>query len=147
MRARLCRTRRASCCSGRPPRSSGGTSTTEALPSCGGEAVSSGAGSIHSFIHSKFQAPRNVIFDIKFLVRFLGNIKAAFDKNPSLDNLLLDDFFRDAIHTCQVRSKTNCWLKSVLNMGLFSGRLERGCQSGCEAWSSNTLLLHCPLLL
>ena len=34
--------------------------------------------------------------------RFLGNIKAAFDKNPSLDNLLLDDFFRDAIHNCQV---------------------------------------------
>jgi len=33
--------------------------------------------------------------------RFLGNIKAAFDKNPSLDNLLLDDFFRDAIHSCQ----------------------------------------------
>merc|ERR1719150_3073541 len=33
--------------------------------------------------------------------RFLGNIKAAFDKNPGLDNLLLDDFFRDAIHTCQ----------------------------------------------
>ncbi len=33
--------------------------------------------------------------------RFLGNIKAAFDKNPALDNLLLDDFFRDAIHSCQ----------------------------------------------
>jgi len=33
--------------------------------------------------------------------RFLGNIKAAFDKNPSLDNLLLDDFFRDAIHANQ----------------------------------------------
>jgi len=33
--------------------------------------------------------------------RFLGNIKAAFDKNPALDNLLLDDFFRDAIHNCQ----------------------------------------------
>jgi len=33
--------------------------------------------------------------------RFLGNIKAAFDKNPGLDNLLLDDFFRDAIHACQ----------------------------------------------
>ena len=30
------------------------------------------------------------------------NIKAAFDKNPGLDNLLLDDFFRDAIHNCQV---------------------------------------------
>jgi len=33
--------------------------------------------------------------------RFLGNIKAAFDKNPALDNLLIDDFFRDAIHSCQ----------------------------------------------
>merc|ERR1712061_518172 len=33
--------------------------------------------------------------------RFLGNIKAAFDKNPALDNLLLDDFFRDAIHASQ----------------------------------------------
>lgn len=33
--------------------------------------------------------------------RFLGNIKAAFDKNPGLDNLLLDDFFREAIHSCQ----------------------------------------------
>jgi len=33
--------------------------------------------------------------------RFLGNIKAAFDKNPGLDNLLLDDFFRNAIHGCQ----------------------------------------------
>lgn len=33
--------------------------------------------------------------------RFLGNIKAAFENNPGLDNLLLDDFFRDAIHSCQ----------------------------------------------
>merc|ERR1711997_1132836 len=33
--------------------------------------------------------------------RFLGNIKAAFEKNPALDNLLLDDFFRDAIHSSQ----------------------------------------------
>merc|ERR1711881_302670 len=32
---------------------------------------------------------------------FLGNIKAAYDKNPALDNLLLDDFFRDAIHASQ----------------------------------------------
>lgn len=29
--------------------------------------------------------------------RFLGEIKAAFDKNPQLTNLLLDDFFRDTI--------------------------------------------------
>ena len=33
---------------------------------------------------------------------FLGNIKAAYDKNAELTNLLLDDFFRDAIHSCQV---------------------------------------------
>jgi len=33
--------------------------------------------------------------------RFLGNIKAAFDKNPGLDNLLMDEFFTNAIHDCQ----------------------------------------------
>ena len=33
---------------------------------------------------------------------FLGNIKAAYDNNPNLTNLLLDDFFRDAVHKCQV---------------------------------------------
>jgi 6-phosphogluconate dehydrogenase len=33
---------------------------------------------------------------------FLGNIKQAFDQNPALENLLLDDFFRDAIHQAQV---------------------------------------------
>jgi len=32
---------------------------------------------------------------------FLGNIKKAFDKNPGLENLLLDDFFRKAIHETQ----------------------------------------------
>merc|ERR1712158_210663 len=32
---------------------------------------------------------------------FLGNIKTAYDKNPELDNLLLDDFFKDAIHKAQ----------------------------------------------
>ncbi len=30
---------------------------------------------------------------------FLGDIKKAFDKNPDLENLLLDDFFRKAIDT------------------------------------------------
>ena len=33
---------------------------------------------------------------------FLGNIKEAYDKNPNLDNLLLDDFFKNAIGECQV---------------------------------------------
>ena len=33
---------------------------------------------------------------------FLGNIKSAYDKNEQLENLLLDDFFTDAINKCQV---------------------------------------------
>uniref|UniRef100_UPI00358F52C5 6-phosphogluconate dehydrogenase, decarboxylating isoform X1 n=1 Tax=Myxine glutinosa TaxID=7769 RepID=UPI00358F52C5 len=33
---------------------------------------------------------------------FLGKIKEAFDRNPNLDNLLLDDFFKQAIQGCQV---------------------------------------------
>lgn len=32
---------------------------------------------------------------------FLGNIKAAFGKNPKLKNLLLDPFFKDAITKAQ----------------------------------------------
>lgn len=33
--------------------------------------------------------------------RFLGDIKAAFDKNPNLTNLLLDDFFAAAVDKAQ----------------------------------------------
>jgi 6-phosphogluconate dehydrogenase len=33
--------------------------------------------------------------------RFLGKIKEAFDKNPNLTNLLLDNFFRGEIKKCQ----------------------------------------------
>ena len=33
--------------------------------------------------------------------RFLSDIKAAFDKNPELENLLLDDFFKSAIDKAQ----------------------------------------------
>ncbi|HUG93175.1 MAG TPA: decarboxylating NADP(+)-dependent phosphogluconate dehydrogenase [Planctomycetaceae bacterium] len=33
--------------------------------------------------------------------RFLEDIKAAFDKNPQLENLLLDDFFRRAVEKAQ----------------------------------------------
>jgi 6-phosphogluconate dehydrogenase len=32
---------------------------------------------------------------------FLGDIKEAFDKNPELENLLLDDFFKKAIDKAQ----------------------------------------------
>ena len=40
--------------------------------------------------------------------RFLGDIKAAFDKNPDLANLLLDDFFKNIIDECQ-----GAWRKVV----------------------------------
>ena len=43
-----------------------------------------------------------------FSSRFLGNIKEAFDKNPKLTNLLLDDFFKSAILRCQ-----DSWRKVV----------------------------------
>jgi 6-phosphogluconate dehydrogenase len=31
----------------------------------------------------------------------LGNIKTAYEKNESLENLVLDQFFTDAINKCQ----------------------------------------------
>lgn len=37
---------------------------------------------------------------------FLGNIKTAFDKNPKLSNLLLDDFFAKAMNECQTSART-----------------------------------------
>jgi len=40
--------------------------------------------------------------------RFLGKIKAAFDTNPSLENLLLDRFFSDALNLYQ-----GAWRKAV----------------------------------
>ena len=36
-----------------------------------------------------------------FFSAFLGKIKAAFETDPSLSNLLLDDFFKNAIESCQ----------------------------------------------
>jgi len=41
---------------------------------------------------------------------FLGNIKQAFDKNPNLENLLLDQFFTNEIHKCQ-----DDWRKVISN--------------------------------
>jgi 6-phosphogluconate dehydrogenase len=38
--------------------------------------------------------------------RFLGKIRDAFAKNPDLNNLLLDDFFRDVIHNNQASWRT-----------------------------------------
>jgi 6-phosphogluconate dehydrogenase len=41
---------------------------------------------------------------------FLGNIKAAFDKNPNLANLLLDDFFSSALNKYQAN-----WRKGIVH--------------------------------
>ena len=41
---------------------------------------------------------------------FLGNIKAAFDKNPNLANLLLDDFFSGALNKYQAS-----WRKALVH--------------------------------
>jgi len=40
---------------------------------------------------------------------FLGKIKEAFDKNPQLNNLLLDDYFKGVIENCQAS-----WRKVVM---------------------------------
>lgn len=47
--------------------------------------------SVDSMIHTGFL----------FLSAFLGNIKMAFEKNPNLQNLLLDPFFKKAITDAQ----------------------------------------------
>ena len=42
------------------------------------------------------------IFSIDSILSvFLGNIKSAYEKNESLENLLLDQFFTTAINNCQ----------------------------------------------
>jgi 6-phosphogluconate dehydrogenase len=41
--------------------------------------------------------------------RFLGKIKEAFDKNPALENLLLDSFFSEALNRYQ-----GSWRKAVV---------------------------------
>ncbi|XP_037041425.1 6-phosphogluconate dehydrogenase, decarboxylating [Bradysia coprophila] len=45
---------------------------------------------------------------------FLGNIKEAFERNPELSNLLLDDFFKNAINRCQ-----ESWRQVVSNSVLW----------------------------
>jgi 6-phosphogluconate dehydrogenase len=42
--------------------------------------------------------------------RFLGKIKEAFDKNPDLDNLLLDDFFANTLNQYQ-----NSWRQAAIS--------------------------------
>ena len=39
---------------------------------------------------------------------FLGKIKDAFDKNPELSNLLLDEYFKQAVENCQAGWRRVC---------------------------------------
>ncbi|XP_014209763.1 6-phosphogluconate dehydrogenase, decarboxylating [Copidosoma floridanum] len=47
---------------------------------------------------------------------FLGNIKQAFDKNPKLTNLLLDDFFAKAMKNCQQSIRVA--VSTAVNLGI-----------------------------
>ncbi|XP_001600933.1 6-phosphogluconate dehydrogenase, decarboxylating [Nasonia vitripennis] len=47
---------------------------------------------------------------------FLGNIKLAFDKNPKLTNLLLDDFFAKAMKDCQASIRVA--VSTAVNLGI-----------------------------
>jgi len=48
--------------------------------------------------------------------RFLGRIKEAFDKNPELENLLLDSFFAEVLNRYQESWRTA--LKVALDLGV-----------------------------
>ncbi len=57
--------------------------------------------------------------------QFLGKIKSAFDKNPGLQNLLLDDYFKAAIDDAQVawREVVAIAVKSGIPVPAFSSAL------------------------
>src|SRR6266496_4080280 len=57
--------------------------------------------------------------------RFLGKIKEAFDKNPKLMNLLLDDYFRGEIKRCQKgwRNVVTAVMKRGISVPAFSTAL------------------------
>ena len=57
-----------------------------------------------SFVHLVF----TLFLSLLLYSVFLGNIKEAFDKNPNLQNLLLDEFFKKEIQKCQ-----DSWRKVV----------------------------------
>jgi len=72
---------------------------------------------------------------------FLGKIKEAFDKNPQLANLLLDDYFKGVIDNCQAS-----WRKVVMkavDMGIpapaFSSALAFFDGYRCERLPANLL--------
>lgn len=77
--------------------------------------------------------------------RFLGDIKKAFDRNPELTNLLLDDFFCKAIKQCQVRlCCLFCFSKIVKNKRMMEkwNRITTICGNEIAAIISQYLLYY-----
>ena len=53
---------------------------------------------IHPIV--KFQSEKLLTLTMDPIV-YISSFREAFAKDPELSNLLLDDFFRDAVHECQ----------------------------------------------
>ena len=71
--------------------------------------------------------------------RFLGEIKKAFDKNPHLENLLLDDFFKKAVSDAQV-----CFFRlRNMNSSIYLGIMACCCICRSHFWNSRTRLQLC----
>ncbi|MHA2295411.1 MAG: decarboxylating NADP(+)-dependent phosphogluconate dehydrogenase [Candidatus Hodarchaeales archaeon] len=62
--------------------------------------------------------------------RFLGKVKEAFDKNPELDNLLLDPYFKRIINDCQ-----EAW-RSVIKVAIDKGLPVSGFTSALAYYDS-----------
>lgn len=73
--------------------------------------------------------------------RFLGEIKNAFTKNPDLQNLLLDDFFKFAVTDCQVM------MHFVLKLTLGLGLVAQGCCLCSSQRHSSSHLQHITVFL
>ena len=69
--------------------------------------------------------------------RFLGDIKKAFDKNPELENLLVDDFFRKVIDESQTG-----WRKTMANAALLG--IPTPCMSSALAFYDGYRRLRLP---
>jgi 6-phosphogluconate dehydrogenase len=65
----------------------------------------------------------------------LGNIKSAYDKNESLENLLLDNFFTDAINKCQ-----QGWRKVIATATVY------GTPIPCLSTGKTFVLFYCKKL-
>ena len=61
-----------------------------------------GGSRIYLTLYMPIVTPANTMTSLCCRSVFLGDIKKAFDKKTDLTNLLLDDFFKSAIHRCQV---------------------------------------------